>query len=54
MSQLIFENSPKNILDIGSRIDGFVAHVLTFREIDVLDIRPLEGKIKTSILRNMT
>tara|TARA_B100000963_G_scaffold8671_1_gene6756 strand:- start:27213 stop:27989 length:777 start_codon:yes stop_codon:yes gene_type:complete len=46
VSQLIFENSPKNILDIGSRIDGFVAHVSTFREIDVLDIRPLEGKIK--------
>ena len=37
---------PKNILDIGSRIDGFVAHVSTFREIDVLDIRPLNGKIK--------
>ena len=46
VSQLIFENTPKNILDIGSRIDGFVAHVSTFREIDVLDIRPLNGKIK--------
>ena len=46
VSQLIFEDKPKNILDIGSRIDGFVAHVSTFREIDVLDIRPLKGKIK--------
>lgn len=38
-----FINSAKPIrhIDIGSRIDGFVAHVASFREIEVLDIRPL-------------
>lgn len=39
---LIYEAQPKRHIDIGSRIDGFVAHVASFREIEVLDIRPLE------------
>jgi len=28
-------------LDVGSRIDGFIAHVLCFMEVTLLDIRPL-------------
>lgn len=35
----IFENNPITHVDVGSRIDGFVAHVASFREIEVLDIR---------------
>ncbi len=42
----IFENAPKKHVDIGSRVDGFVAHVAAFREIEVFDIRPLTRKIK--------
>jgi SAM-dependent methyltransferase len=38
----IYENKPEKHVDIGSRIDGFVAHVAAFREIEVFDIRPLE------------
>lgn len=38
----IFEAQPEKHVDIGSRIDGFVAHVAAFREIEVLDVRPLE------------
>jgi hypothetical protein len=41
----IFLNSPGNHLDVGSRIDGFVAHLLSFRQIDVLDIRNVESTI---------
>jgi hypothetical protein len=41
----IFENNPMRHVDIGSRIDGFVAHVATFREIEVFDIRPLDIQI---------
>ncbi|ESP62750.1 hypothetical protein SMITH_554 [Smithella sp. ME-1] len=37
----IFKNNPVNHVDIGSRIDGFVAHVASFREIEVFDIRNL-------------
>lgn len=32
-------------MDVGSRIDGFVAHVASFREIEVLDIRPSQKRI---------
>ena len=46
VSQLIFKEQPDKILDIGSRIDGFVAHISSFREIDVVDIRPLNDKIR--------
>lgn len=35
----IFRNQPLRHVDIGSRIDGFVAHVASFREIEVVDIR---------------
>jgi SAM-dependent methyltransferase len=33
--------NPIRHIDIGSRVDGFVAHVASFREIEVMDIRPL-------------
>jgi len=32
-------------VDIGSRIDGFVTHVASFRRIEVFDIRPLSVKL---------
>lgn len=35
----IFLNNPFKHADVGSRIDGFVAHVASFREIEVFDIR---------------
>ena len=41
VAQLIHEHNPKRHIDIASRIDGFVAHVASYREIEVLDIRPL-------------
>ena len=40
VAQLIFHANPKRHVDIGSRIDGFVAHVATFRSVTVVDIRP--------------
>lgn len=46
VARKIFENNPKKHVDIGSRVDGFVAHVAVFREIEVFDIRPLEKLIK--------
>lgn len=29
-------------IDVGSRIDGFVSHLATFRALEVIDIRPLQ------------
>ena len=36
--------NPKRHIDVGSRIEGFVAHVACYRNIEVFDIRPLEIK----------
>jgi len=41
----IHEAAPETHLDVGSRIDGFVAHVAAFRPIRVLDIRPMTQSI---------
>src|ERR1035438_3051706 len=39
----IFRANPMRHIDVASRIDGFVAHVASFREIEVLDVRELQG-----------
>jgi SAM-dependent methyltransferase len=41
----IFKAAPKHHVDIGSRIDGFVAHLLAFRDVEVVDIRPLSSDV---------
>ncbi len=41
VAQKIFANTPQRHIDVGSRVDGFVAHVATFREIEAIDVRPL-------------
>lgn len=41
----IFKNNPEKHVDVGSRIDGFVAHVASFREIEIIDIRELKDEI---------
>jgi len=46
VAQRIFQNKPQLHIDIGSRIDGFVAHVASFREIKVFDIRPPENTVR--------
>jgi hypothetical protein len=44
VARRIYENKPQKHIDVGSRVDGFVAHVASFREITVIDIRPATGK----------
>ena len=46
VARRIFETNPSRHVDVGSRIDGFVAHVACFREIEILDIRFIESKSK--------
>jgi hypothetical protein len=41
----IYENNPKKHVDIGSRVDGFVSHVASFRVIETYDLRDI-GKSK--------
>lgn len=45
VARKIFEVKPERHVDIGSRVDGFVAHVASFREIEVFDVRPITTQI---------
>ncbi|MGE4132947.1 MAG: DUF268 domain-containing protein [Bdellovibrionales bacterium] len=40
-AQKVFDSKVKEHLDLGSRIDGFVAHCAVFCKVNVIDIRPL-------------
>lgn len=45
VARKIYLASPQRHVDIGSRVDGFVAHLATFRDVQVFDIRPLSTLI---------
>ena len=38
--------NPSNHYDIGSRMDGFISHLLVFRDVNFIDIRPMKENIK--------
>ena len=40
VARAVHAAKPVKHVDIGSRVDGFVAHVASFREIEVFDVRP--------------
>jgi SAM-dependent methyltransferase len=42
----VYGARPEHHVDIGSRIDGFVAHLLTFMSVTVVDVRPLTSEIE--------
>jgi Caenorhabditis protein of unknown function, DUF268 len=41
VARFIKAANPTRHIDVGSSIEGFVAHVASYREIEVIDIRPL-------------
>jgi len=51
VARRIFESKPEKHVDVGSRVDGFVAHVAAFRPIEVLDIRPMDSKVHNIIFK---
>lgn len=48
-ARLVFARRPARHVDIASRLDGFVAHLLTFMPVEVIDVRPL-----TSVVPGLT
>jgi hypothetical protein len=42
----VFAGNFRKVVDVGSRVDGFVAHILTFREIEVFDVRPMASSVQ--------
>jgi SAM-dependent methyltransferase len=46
VARRIFEAAPREHFDVGSRIDGFIAHLAVFRPVNVLDIRPVSPLVR--------
>ncbi|MDD0815389.1 DUF268 domain-containing protein [Curvibacter sp. HBC28] len=51
VARKIHQAQPSRHVDIGSRVDGFVAHVASFRTIEVFDIRPISTQIPGIVFR---
>lgn len=51
IAQQIFLNNPKRHIDIGSLIQGFIAHVSCFRQIEIFDIRPFNSNMPNVIFK---
>ena len=51
VARRIHQRAPAVHVDIGSRIAGFVAHVASFRQIEVFDIRALDARIPNVTFR---
>lgn len=45
VSRAVFANTPVKHVDVGSRVDGFVANVASFREIEVFDVRETSSSV---------
>jgi hypothetical protein len=44
-ARMVFQAKPHRHVDIGSRIDGFVAHVLSFMPVTLVDIRSIKSHV---------
>lgn len=53
VARKIFAANPERHVDVGSRVDGFVAHVASFRQIEVFDIRPTSTHVPNVIFRQV-
>jgi len=53
IAKRIFEKNPHKHVDIGSRIDGFIAHVATFRKVEVFDIRNICSPIDNIVFNQL-
>lgn len=51
VASYIYKDGPVKHVDFGSRIDGFVAHVASFRKIEVFDIRNNKMQHKNIIFK---
>ena len=53
VARWIYETQPLRHVDVGSRVDGFIAHIASFREIEVFDVRPISTQIPGVVFKQM-
>lgn len=50
-ARAIHAAKPAKHVDIGSRVDGFVAHMASYRDIEVFDVRPISTGVPGVVFR---
>ncbi len=53
VARAIHDAHPVKHVDIGSRVDGFVAHVASFRDCEVFDVRPVTTTVPGVVFRQV-
>jgi len=53
VARAIHAAKPVKHVDVGSRVDGFVAHVASFREIEIFDVRPISTTVPGVVFRQV-
>lgn len=51
VARAIYVANPVKHVDIGSRVDGFVAHLASFRDCEVFDVRPISAVVPGVLFR---
>lgn len=51
VARAIYKANPAKHVDIGSRVDGFVAHLASYRECEVFDVRPISSVVPGVVFR---
>ncbi len=51
VAKTIFPDKSERQVEIGSRVDGFIAHVVSFRSLEVFDIRQVSSEIPGIIVK---
>ena len=46
VARWVYHAAPARHVDIGSRLDGFIGSISVFREVEVIDIRPQDQRIR--------
>jgi len=46
VAKKIYNANPTRHIDIGSRVDGFIAHLAVFRSVEIIDIREITSDIE--------
>lgn len=44
-AQLVHRLNPVKVVDVGSRIDGYIGHLISFRKVELIDIRPMTSEV---------
>lgn len=51
VARRIYQRHPRQHVDVGSRIDGFVAHVASYRTLEIWDIRAVTREVPGVVFR---